>query len=60
VLYPTRQKGETVVTGIEIEIAVVEIHGSSAAPGFTFPEGPRREFHQRLEREAKAAEAGAA
>lgn len=60
-LYLTRKVGESVVINDTIEVTVVEVRGKAIKLGFTFPPEVsvlRREIHERIKEENKAAAAG--
>ncbi|MEE8145723.1 MAG: carbon storage regulator CsrA [Kiloniellales bacterium] len=61
-LYLTRKIGESVIINDDIEVTVVDIRGKSIKLGFTFPPEAsvlRREIHERIQEENRAAAAGA-
>ncbi len=60
-LYLTRKIGESVIINDDIEVTVVDIRGKSIKLGFTFPAEAtvlRREIHERIQEENRAAAAG--
>jgi len=60
-LYLTRKVGESVIINDDIEVTVVDIRGKSIKLGFTFPAEAtvlRREIHERIQEENRAAAAG--
>jgi carbon storage regulator len=60
-LYLTRKIGESVIINDDIEVTVVDIRGKSIKLGFTFPAEAsvlRREIHERIQAENRAAAAG--
>ncbi|HEY4135730.1 MAG TPA: carbon storage regulator CsrA [Alphaproteobacteria bacterium] len=60
-LYLTRKVGESVVINDTIEVTVVEVRGKSIKLGFVFPPEVsvlRREIHERIKEENKAAATG--
>ena len=60
-LYLTRKVGESVVINDTIEVTVVEVRGKSIKLGFVFPPEVsvlRREIHERIKEENKAAAGG--
>ena len=61
-LYLTRKIGESVIINDEIEVTVVDIRGKSIKLGFNFPADAsvlRREIHERIQEENRAAAGGA-
>jgi len=59
-LYLTRKIGESVIINDDIEVTVIDIRGKSIKLGFTFPATAtvlRREIHERIQAENRAAEA---
>lgn len=59
-LYLTRKVGESIVINDDIELTVVEVRGKSIKLGMTFPADVtvyRREVHERIQAERRAAEA---
>ena len=60
-LYLTRKVGESVIINDDIQVTVVDIRGKSIKLGFTFPAEAtvlRREIHERIQEENRAAAAG--
>lgn len=62
-LYLTRKIGESVIINDNIEVTVVEVRGKAIKLGFTFPPEVsvlRREIHERIKQEKRAAASGGA